>query len=76
VLLILSSQVVTAMENAGLYENLRENYFRTVQALVAAVEAKDPIPGGIQRMSPNMPSPLGAIWHEPTHEDLHISSIP
>ena len=42
VLLILSSQVVTAMENAGLYENLRENYFRTVQALVAAVEAKDP----------------------------------
>ena len=40
--LILSSQVVTAMENAALYENLRENYFRTVQALVAAVEAKDP----------------------------------
>jgi putative nucleotidyltransferase with HDIG domain len=40
--LILSSQVVTAMENATLYENLRENYFRTVQALVAAVEAKDP----------------------------------
>lgn len=41
ILLILSSQVVTAMENALLYENLRENYFRTVQALVAAVEAKD-----------------------------------
>lgn len=40
--MILSSQVVTAMENASLYENLRENYFRTVQALVAAVEAKDP----------------------------------
>ncbi len=42
VVLILSSQVVTAMENASLYEDLRENYFRTVQALVAAVEAKDP----------------------------------
>ncbi len=42
IVLILSSQVVTAMENAALYENLRENYFRTVQALVAAVEAKDP----------------------------------
>jgi putative nucleotidyltransferase with HDIG domain len=39
---ILSSQVVTAMENAALFEDLRENYFRTVQALVAAVEAKDP----------------------------------
>lgn len=42
IVLILSSQVVTAMENATLYEDLRENYFRTVQALVAAVEAKDP----------------------------------
>lgn len=39
---ILASQAVTAMENAALFENLRENYLRTVQALVAAVEAKDP----------------------------------
>jgi len=39
---ILASQVVAAMENASLYEGLRESYFRTVQALVAAVEAKDP----------------------------------
>jgi putative nucleotidyltransferase with HDIG domain len=39
---VLASQVVTAMENATLFENLRENYFRTIQALVAAVEAKDP----------------------------------
>ncbi len=42
IVLILSSQVVTALENAALYEDLRENYFRTIQALVAAVEAKDP----------------------------------
>lgn len=42
VVLILASQVVTAMENAALYEDLRESYFRTVQALVTAVEAKDP----------------------------------
>ena len=40
--LILSSQAVTALENAALYDDLRENYFRTIQALVAAVEAKDP----------------------------------
>ena len=39
---VLASQAVTAMENAALFENLRENYLRTVQALVAAVEAKDP----------------------------------
>jgi putative nucleotidyltransferase with HDIG domain len=42
IVLILSSQVVTALENAALYDDLRENYFRTIQALVAAVEAKDP----------------------------------
>lgn len=42
IMLILASQVVTAMENAALYDDLRESYFRTVQALVAAVEAKDP----------------------------------
>ncbi len=39
---VLASQVVAVMENAALYEGLRESYFRTVQALVAAVEAKDP----------------------------------
>ena len=39
---VLASQVVATMENATLYEGLRESYFRTVQALVAAVEAKDP----------------------------------
>ncbi|MBS1243057.1 MAG: response regulator receiver modulated metal dependent phosphohydrolase [Nitrospirae bacterium] len=38
---VLASQVVATMENASLYEGLRESYFRTVQALVAAVEAKD-----------------------------------
>jgi len=42
IVLILSSQVVASLENSALYENLRENYFRTIQALVAAVEAKDP----------------------------------
>jgi putative nucleotidyltransferase with HDIG domain len=39
---VLASQVVAVMENASLYQGLHESYFRTVQALVAAVEAKDP----------------------------------
>jgi len=77
VLLILSSQVVTAMENAGLYENLRENYFRTVQALVAAVEAKDPY---TRWHSTNVAKYAVAIGRDvgmsPLQlEDLHISSI-
>ncbi len=74
---ILASQVVTAMENARLYENLRENYLRTVQALVAAVEAKDPY---TRWHSTNVAKYAVAIAREmglsPTRlEELHIASI-
>ncbi len=74
---ILSSQVVTAMENAALYEDLRENYFRTVQALVAAVEAKDPY---TRWHSTNVAKYAVAISRElgmsPTQlEEMHIAAI-
>jgi putative nucleotidyltransferase with HDIG domain len=77
VVLILSSQVVTAMENAALYEDLRENYFRTVQALVAAVEAKDPY---TRWHSTNVAKYAVAISRElgmsPTQlEEMHIAAI-
>ncbi len=74
---ILSSQTVTAMENAALYEDLRENYFRTVQALVAAVEAKDPY---TRWHSTNVAKYAVAIGRDlglsPTHlEEMHIAAI-
>ncbi len=77
VALILSSQVVTAMENARLYENLRENYLRTVQALVAAVEAKDPY---TRWHSTNVAKYAVAIARDmgfsPSQlEEIHIASI-
>jgi putative nucleotidyltransferase with HDIG domain len=77
VVLILSSQVVTAMENAALYEDLRENYFRTVQALVAAVEAKDPY---TRWHSTNVAKYAVAIGRDlgmsPSQlEEIHIASI-
>lgn len=77
VLLILSSQAVTAMENAGLYEDLRESYLRTVQALVAAVEAKDPY---TRWHSTNVAKYAVAIARDmgmsPSHlEEIHIASI-
>ncbi len=77
VVLILSSQVVTAMENASLYEDLRENYFRTVQALVAAVEAKDPY---TRWHSTNVAKYAVAIARDmgmsPSQlEEMHIASI-
>jgi putative nucleotidyltransferase with HDIG domain len=77
IVLILSSQVVTAMENAGLFEDLRENYFRTVQALVAAVEAKDPY---TRWHSTNVAKYAVAIARDlgmsPTQlEEMHIAAI-
>lgn len=77
IVLILSSQVVTAMENAALFEDLRENYFRTVQALVAAVEAKDPY---TRWHSTNVAKYAVAIARDlgmsPTQlEEMHIAAI-
>ncbi|MDA8099159.1 MAG: response regulator [Nitrospiraceae bacterium] len=74
---ILASQVVTAMENASLFEGLRESYFRTVQALVAAVEAKDPY---TRWHSTNVAKYAVAIGRDmglsPSQlEEIHIASI-
>jgi putative nucleotidyltransferase with HDIG domain len=65
------------MENAALYEDLRENYFRTVQALVAAVEAKDPY---TRWHSTNVAKYAVAIARDlgmsPTQlEEMHIAAI-
>ena len=77
IVLILSSQVVTALENAALYEDLRENYFRTVQALVAAVEAKDPYTRwhstNVAKYAVSIARDLGM---SPTQlEEMHIAAI-
>lgn len=77
IILILASQVVAAMENATLFEDLRENYFRTVQALVAAVEAKDPY---TRWHSTNVAKYAVSIAREmgmsPSQlEEIHIASI-
>lgn len=37
----LSNQAMVAMENAWLYENVKSNYFSTIQSLVNALEAND-----------------------------------
>jgi putative nucleotidyltransferase with HDIG domain len=75
--LILSTQVATALENAALYENLRENYFRTIQALVAAVEAKDPY---TRWHSTNVAKYAVAFARDmgmkpPQLEEIHIAAI-
>lgn len=77
IVLILASQVVAALENATLFEDLRESYFRTVQALVAAVEAKDPY---TRWHSTNVAKYAVSIAREigmsPSQlEEIHIASI-
>ncbi len=42
----LANQAGILVENAKLYEDLKEYYLKTVQALIAAVEAKDPYTKG------------------------------
>jgi GAF domain-containing protein len=42
----LSNQVAIALDNAHLYEELKETFLHTAEALAAAVEKKDPYTGG------------------------------
>lgn len=42
----LSNQVAMALENAHLYEELKETFLNTAEAFAAAVEKKDPYTGG------------------------------
>jgi len=74
---ILANQVAITMENAGLFENLQENYFRTIQALVAAVEAKDPYTRwhstNVARYAVEIARDMGV---KPVElEDIHIAAI-
>jgi putative nucleotidyltransferase with HDIG domain len=47
---IIGSGAAVAIKNARLYNSLQEQYLRTVRALVAAVEAKDPYTSGHSEM--------------------------
>jgi HD-GYP domain-containing protein (c-di-GMP phosphodiesterase class II) len=42
----LANQVAVALENAHLYDELKETFLNTAEALAAAVEKKDPYTGG------------------------------
>lgn len=44
--LIIAGQLAVSLENSKLYMDIRDNYFKTISALVAAIEAKDPYTKG------------------------------
>jgi len=43
---IIAGQFAVSLENSKLYGKIRENYFKTILALAAAIEAKDPYTRG------------------------------
>ncbi len=46
IFLIFSNQVAIALDNARLYEELRETFYTTAEALADAIEKRDPYTGG------------------------------
>ncbi len=45
-LLALANQVAVAIENAGLYQELKETFYETARALAETIEMRDPYTGG------------------------------
>jgi putative nucleotidyltransferase with HDIG domain len=64
----LANQAMAAIENAWLYENLKTNYFSTVQSLVNALEASDRFTKGhserVRMLSVELGEQLGLDFHE------------
>jgi putative nucleotidyltransferase with HDIG domain len=64
----LANQAMAAIENASLYESLKNSYFSTVQSLVNALEANDRFTKGhserVRMLSAELGEQLGLDFHE------------
>jgi len=74
---IFASQSAVALENARLHQDLVRNYFETVRALVAAIDAKDPYTRGhsenVMRLSLSLADRMGM---EPRQrEELKLAGL-
>ena len=76
-LAILSSKAATAIENSNLYENLKQTYVATVEALANAVEARDSYTRGhterVYLFSRAIVEELG--WSQEQIGDLKIGAL-
>ncbi|MCL5024185.1 MAG: GAF domain-containing protein [Nitrospirae bacterium] len=59
ILAALSNQVAVAIENARLYDELRETFYTTVYALAETIEKRDPYTGGHTRRVMNYSLAIG-----------------
>ena len=74
---IFASQSAIAIDNARLHQDLVRNYFDTVRALVAAIDAKDPFTRGhsenVMRFSLAIATQLGLDFKE--REDVKLAGL-
>lgn len=75
--LALGNQVAIAIENAHLYEELRETFFDTAEALAETIEKRDPYTGGHTRRVMNYSYTIGKAMGLSKKEldDLRLASI-
>jgi response regulator RpfG family c-di-GMP phosphodiesterase len=73
----LSNQVAVAIENARLYDQMRETFYATVHALADTIEKRDPYTGGHTRRVMNYSLAIGKTMGLSPKEmiDLKLSAI-
>ncbi|MBI5846394.1 MAG: HD domain-containing protein [Nitrospirae bacterium] len=77
VLSALANQVATAIENANLYEELKETFYETAQALAETIEMRDPYTGGHTRRVMHFSLAIGRAMElsEQDMERLRLAAI-
>lgn len=76
-LLALANQVAVAVENANLYQQLKETFYETAQALAETIEKRDPYTGGHTRRVMKYSVLIGEEMglSNPDLEDLKLAAI-
>jgi putative nucleotidyltransferase with HDIG domain len=77
ILIALANQVATAVENAGLYGELKETFYGTAQALAETIEKRDPYTGGHTNRVMDYSLQIGRAMGLPEKEleDLKLAAI-
>ncbi|MHB8882780.1 MAG: HD domain-containing phosphohydrolase [Thermodesulfovibrionales bacterium] len=77
VLTALANQVATAIENANLYNELKETFYGTAQALAETIEKRDPYTGGHTQRVMLYSIEIGKMMGLPEKEleDLKLAAI-
>jgi len=77
ILLSLANEVAIAVDNARLYDELRETFYQTAGALAGAIEKRDPYTGDHTRRVMRYSMAIGRHLHLSSHdrENLMLAAI-